>query len=217
MGGVISTIQDSAAAIGQGIKILISLNSRYQEVLKRIDTVPSLPVPNATQPYWMDDAPFPELNDIKETLPQEVDVIVIGSGITSVSATKAILELLNPAPKVLVLEARDICSGATGRNGGHIKATPYRDFVDHARTLGSHEKARDITRFEMRHLEMLKEFADIFPVAEIREVETIDVFFETKDFEQAKEHVAITKKWLPEIEINILGPQEAKEKVILFR
>jgi len=31
---------------------------------------------------------------------------------------------LHPPPAIILLEARQICSGATGRNGGHIKLLP---------------------------------------------------------------------------------------------
>lgn len=50
-------------------------------------------------------------------LPAEVDVLVIGAGYSSASLVTHLLALEAPAPSILVLEARQLCSGATGRNG----------------------------------------------------------------------------------------------------
>lgn len=212
MGGVVSTMKEGANALVSGARLLTSLNTRYQNLFKRINSEPPLPLPNSTQPYWLDDAPFPELNECKDPLPIEADLVIIGSGITASAAAKTILELKPKEFKVLVLEAREICSGATGRNGGHIKADPYRDFIDHRKTLGSDEEACQVVRFLMKHLPTFKEFADTFPQAQIREVETVDFFMVEKDFELAKKDVAITKKALPEIEMHIWDREETREK-----
>lgn len=212
MGSVVSTIKDGAIALLSGARLLASLNTRYQNFLKRINLEPPLPLPNSTEPYWLDDAPFPELNTCNSELPGEADVIIIGSGITATAAAKTILELNGKGYKVLVLEAREICSGATGRNGGHIKADPYRDFIDHRKTLGSDNEACQVVRFIMKHLPTLKEFTDTFPQAQIREVETVDLFMVEKDFEAAKKDVAITQKALPEIEMKIWDAQQTREK-----
>ncbi|KAI4845277.1 FAD dependent oxidoreductase [Aureobasidium sp. EXF-8845] len=59
-----------------------------------------------------------------EDLPQQVDIVVIGSGISGASVIHHIFENTEDVedaeqPSVLVLEAREVCWGATGRNGGH--------------------------------------------------------------------------------------------------
>ena len=56
-----------------------------------------------------------------ESLPQKVDILVIGSGISGASVVHHIFkdtenkEDAKKKPSVLVLEAREICWGATGR------------------------------------------------------------------------------------------------------
>jgi lysine/ornithine N-monooxygenase len=55
-----------------------------------------------------------------ESLPQKVDIVVIGSGISGASVVHHIFqnsESVEEAkkPSVLVLEAREVCWGATGR------------------------------------------------------------------------------------------------------
>ncbi|KAM0738980.1 hypothetical protein ACQRIT_006717 [Beauveria bassiana] len=214
MGGVISTVRDGVSTVGFVVRLIASLNSKYQDLFVRVNSTPPLPVANSTAPYWFDDPPYPELNIVNDfsSVPPETDVVIIGSGITAVAAAKTILELSKTPSSVLVLEARDICSGATGRNGGHIKADPYHAFIDHRKTLSSDEEARDVVRFIMRHLPLLKEFAPKYPAAQIREVETADFFLSEKDFEAAKKDVQTTLKWLPEIEIKVWTAEQARDK-----
>lgn len=55
-----------------------------------------------------------------ETLPSKVDIVVIGSGISGASVVHHIFESNENGenakkPSVLVLEAREVCWGATGR------------------------------------------------------------------------------------------------------
>ena len=87
------------------------------DVAKRA-TLPSL---NPTKSFWQTSHPN-DLVDYRSTpdLPKSADTIVIGSGITAVFAVKQLLETSSRA-RVLVVEARGICSGATGRNGGHLQ------------------------------------------------------------------------------------------------
>lgn len=51
-----------------------------------------------------------------------------------------------PEKSVVALEARDFCSGATGRNAGHCKPDQWRGFSDYAKMFGPQESLR--VRFE---------------------------------------------------------------------
>lgn len=44
-------------------------------------------------------------------------MLIVGSGITGTSVAKHLLEG-QPDARVTIVEARTLCSGATGRNGG---------------------------------------------------------------------------------------------------
>ena len=77
--------------------------------------LPSLPVPNPTISFWHMSHP----NDLVKhrttpDLPKSASIVVIGSGISGAFAARELV--VNERFKdVVVLEARDICSGATGR------------------------------------------------------------------------------------------------------
>lgn len=77
---------------------------------------PGLPRPNPTISYWQD--PPDAIADLRSTAspPEVADIVVIGSGISGACIAYNILERL-PSAKVVMLEARQACSGATGRNG----------------------------------------------------------------------------------------------------
>jgi len=76
----------------------------------------TLPRPNPTTSYWQDSpADIADLRSISE-LPQSADVVVIGSGISGACIAYNLLEK-NAGLSIVMLEARQACSGATGRNG----------------------------------------------------------------------------------------------------
>ncbi|KEQ78034.1 FAD dependent oxidoreductase, partial [Aureobasidium namibiae CBS 147.97] len=83
----------------------------------------TLPSEDSSSSFWHTE---PKLlgHRSTESLPQRVDVVVIGSGISGASVVHHIFNDFDNGedannPDVLVLEAREVCWGATGRNGGH--------------------------------------------------------------------------------------------------
>lgn len=53
----------------------------------------------------------------REQFPREADYVIIGSGITGAFIALDLSRTLAPDTRILILEARDAVSGATGRNG----------------------------------------------------------------------------------------------------
>jgi len=96
------------------IATVCELDGKYSNVQKRVNLSPGLPVNNPTLPYWT----VPPLNlsaPNNTALPPHADVLIIGSGITGASCARTLLKKGPSGLRVLVLEARDMCSGATGR------------------------------------------------------------------------------------------------------
>jgi cation diffusion facilitator CzcD-associated flavoprotein CzcO len=65
-----------------------------------------------------------------EEIPSDVDVVIIGAGMSGATTAYHLLKGHDPEegnlPRVVILEAREACYGATGRNGGHCKPDFYR-------------------------------------------------------------------------------------------
>jgi len=87
----------------------------------------AFPVPNSTLPYWRSDLHWIDSYQSTEQLPKECDVLIIGSGLSGVSTAYHLLDDNPSPPSIVLLEAREVCSGATGRNGGHLFAPLYVD------------------------------------------------------------------------------------------
>ncbi len=81
---------------------------------------PGLPRANPTRSYWQD-PPDDEIADRRTTpdLPHEADVVIVGSGVSGAAIAYNLLSS-NPNLKVVLLEARQAASGASGRNGRYF-------------------------------------------------------------------------------------------------
>lgn len=77
-----------------------------------------MPVDNYTVPYWRCELHPVDDHRSTELLPSECDVVIIGSGMAGVVTAYHLCEQTEGnEPSILMLEARQVCSGATGRNG----------------------------------------------------------------------------------------------------
>ncbi|KAF1967608.1 DAO-domain-containing protein [Bimuria novae-zelandiae CBS 107.79] len=87
--------------------------------------------------YWLQQVRCDPLLDHRTTehLPQQADTVIIGSGISGTLIAKHHLETW-PGKSVVVLEAREFCSGATGRNAGHCKPNQWRHFAKFEKAYG---------------------------------------------------------------------------------
>lgn len=123
--------------------------------------------------YWHSYASDLATHRSTETLPTEADVVVIGSGYTGAAAAYHILEkddgiATTTRPSMVILEARDVCSGATARNGGHVKPDLYFNATLAEKTYGP-RVAEELTRFEIQQ---------VLDVKRLVEKEQIDCDFE---------------------------------------
>ncbi|KLO12711.1 DAO-domain-containing protein [Schizopora paradoxa] len=163
----------------------------------------TLPVQNPTRSFWLH--PTSENPLAKEgsqgALSKDADICIIGSGITGISAAYHLAKAVaggsggtNPL-KVVILEARDFCSGATGRNGGHLTPAGFLDFGMRKKVMGSKEalkqyaleahSVREIT--EIIKANDLEEKVDLVSGGHFDLIFTEDELTEAKsDFEAAK-------------------------------
>jgi uncharacterized NAD(P)/FAD-binding protein YdhS len=107
MGQLLAKLKLVIATLGE-------LDKEYSNLQNRVNLSPGLPVNDPTLPYWtVPPIDLPARNNT--ALPTHVDVLIIGSGITGVSCARTLLKKGPHVLRILVLEARDVCSGATGR------------------------------------------------------------------------------------------------------
>ncbi|KAJ4988180.1 FAD dependent oxidoreductase [Stagonosporopsis vannaccii] len=90
--------------------------------------------------YWLQQVRSDPLLDHRTTedLPQDADTVIIGSGITGSLAAKEHLSV-RPHESIVILEAREFCSGATGRNAGHCKPDQWRGFGKFEKAYGKEQ------------------------------------------------------------------------------
>lgn len=66
-------------------------------------------------PFWVEDSPRP--TTITGELPEETDVLIVGSGLTGLTAAR---RFLDAGKAVTVVDAGEIAGGASGINGGMV-------------------------------------------------------------------------------------------------
>ncbi|CAN9249525.1 unnamed protein product [Alternaria alternata] len=143
--------------------------------------VKPFPVADAVPSYWRKQVGPIDNHRSTEHLPAQADVVIIGAGYAGASIVHHIIEECmrcdRPIPSILILEAREACSGATGRNGtyhmllrsnfnlarteseglgGHLKPDPLSRA---ASVLETHGKAvaEHVATFEARQVDAIKE------------------------------------------------------------
>lgn len=175
----------------------------------------SLPVENATVPYWhaLDGQPHSiakhrttrELPKTSVSAP--IQYVIIGSGISGASIAYHLLERA-PQSSVMMLEARAACSGATGRNGGHTKPSAYRDFMADVQAHGLKE-AIAVAKLKRSNMLATREIIKRHNIkCDLTDCDTIDVVFDDAAWKSAKK----TTSWMNE---NISGGDEVERYTIV--
>lgn len=223
MGALISILREGYLSIMALLQDVSDTSAQFNAVLNRISS-PALPSTASSVPMWHSDPPFPDLINIRsDKFPSDADIVIIGSGISGASLAYTILtecQTLGIAKKVVMLEARQICSGATGRNGGHLKCSPYSEYCGWKKRFGGHN-ARKLLDFQMKHLPTILDLVrrENLAKAEAREVETVDVFIHEEAWKKAKDMVAELKADLPDVArgIEVWEAVDAREVIMPYR
>jgi hypothetical protein len=218
MGVVLSILQNAFRIFASTGSILKALSTEFNQALKRAAQSPGLPNPEPSQTYWLRDPPYPELVDVSlPKLQQTADVAISDSGIAGAAVARSLLHErrrhnTRSNEKVVVLDAQQLCRGATGRNGGHIKPSVYDCFSRFSK-LFPQDRAAALASFQSLHIECLIELCPCEGIesAEARKVETVDFFLDSQSFSKALGDVHELKKWLPEVEIAIWNGDQAQK------
>ncbi|KAK5043480.1 hypothetical protein LTR84_011949 [Exophiala bonariae] len=218
MGVVYSHLRDAYYGLGGLLATIAEGGDSFNQALVRINA-PRLPIMNSTTAFWQQQPPYPELVNIhSDKLSDSADIVIIGSGMSAASIAHTILkesQSIGLPRKVVILEGRTICSGATGRNGGHIKVAPYVEYPKAKKRFGA-ASARKILAFHMKHLPFILQLAqrEGHDKGEVREVQAIDAFTDPKMLHLSVAQLDILKADLPIIAegIEVLDAKTIQER-----
>src|ERR1700730_14450779 len=103
----------SLSRVRLAVREFLALIASYQGVAKRLQVSPGIPVPNPTLSFWT--IPNSPIAKHLSDLPSHADIIILGSGITGTSFARTVLDHGSNPLQIVMLDARDACSGASGR------------------------------------------------------------------------------------------------------
>ncbi|KAK5952410.1 hypothetical protein OHC33_006453 [Knufia fluminis] len=144
---------------------------------------PSLPRSDGCLSYWHKTTrAFSHLNaNATAPLPESSKYVIIGSGITGALTAFSLIESGISGSEIVILEAREAVSGASGRNAGHVRPDAFRGFTGYASIHGP-EQALKIIQNEKLVFEKVDEFVKKHDVpCDFNPATTFDVCL-TEDF-----------------------------------
>ncbi|KAJ5591449.1 FAD dependent oxidoreductase, partial [Penicillium hispanicum] len=153
---------------------------------------PSLPVPSSTLSIWhRTTRSFPLLHANRTAeVPASTKYLIIGSGISGALTAWKLVESGTKPEDIVILEAREAVSGASGRNAGHIRPDSFRGFPGYAAVHGP-EQAKKILANERVVLEKVHEFVEANHVdSEFRFTNTFEVGLSEKFVERLADSLA---------------------------
>ncbi|KAG9233735.1 FAD dependent oxidoreductase superfamily protein [Amylocarpus encephaloides] len=180
-----------------------------------------LPVPDPTKSYWQ--TPPHKIADLRSTLkiPEKINYVIVGSGITGASIAYKLL-VGEPSASIVMLEARQAASGASGRNGGHCRAGRYVYFKAYLEKFGK-DDALLMEQLEEANVKNVGAFIKEQNIdCDLRDVETIDISTDQRQWESVlaalkarqevfdgkREEAVLTKH-------KLWSAQEAKEDLLV--
>jgi hypothetical protein len=165
-------------------------------IRKQLHQDPQLPRPDPTVSAWQTPV-NPGISSAQSAqLPKEVDYVVIGSGIAGLGVTKELLT--NPKSKsqtISVLDARTVCSSATGRNGGQLTRIPPTRHTFMMQEFGA-EQAKKIVQLTRQGLEEMRKLVveqgpEFVETSRLTELEKFFGYYDKASWDETVESVRI--------------------------
>lgn len=147
-----------------------------------------LPASNPMPTFWQTDLHPLQDHRSTEQLPEHVDFVIIGAGYAGVaSAYHMTKDGSCKDLSILILEARGVCSGATGRNGGHLRPDLYGHIPTYIDRAGA-EAGLEIAEFEIAHVHAIKKIVEKEGIdCDFTLTRTIDTWCNEDSAKQAKQ------------------------------
>ncbi|CAN9229158.1 unnamed protein product [Alternaria sp. RS040] len=161
----------------------------------------TLPTPNSTDSFWHTEPnEFLIGHRTTEELPAKADIVIVGSGITGTNAAKYLSEDQRAAGKsIVLLEAREACWGATGRNGGHCQPLLF-------------DRSSDVAEFELKNVAAVRSYIQDNNVpCEWRDVTGCRTFWTEEAMSEAEKEIEHLRKTSPEIARHVTILKEKEE------
>ncbi|KAJ5753468.1 uncharacterized protein N7511_007621 [Penicillium nucicola] len=145
------------------------------------------PAAGYTQSFWRTQPDPLDSYQSTSELPTETDILIIGCGYVGASAAYHLLSNQEkPAPQVVLVEARELCSGATGRNGGHLRPDIYSATATNTERYGL-EAAVEIVRFELAHMKEIEDLVRLENIdCELTFTRSLNIYLDEDQLKKAK-------------------------------
>lgn len=186
---------------------------------------PGLPKEDYTVSFWLANARNSHHLERRTTqdLPTEVDLCIIGSGLSGVMLVYFLMTALADSKdpqeplRILMLEARQFCHGATGRNGGHCRPDTYLGYPGYKACFGSAEAMRLID-LELETLNLLDDIIEKEKIeCDFWKGEGMDVFMSQSIATEARQALEEYERDGGTIKNAWLGDKAEAEKVVYLK
>lgn len=134
--------------------VKLSKEPQKSSEMPRMDYIP---VANPTETFWQEEPHELHNHRSTEALPEHTDILIIGAGYAGVSTAYHLVK--ETKKSITILEARGACSGATGRNGGHLRPDLYGHIPTYIDRAGA-EAGAEIAKFEIAHVQAIKKVVE---------------------------------------------------------
>ncbi|KAJ5381993.1 uncharacterized protein N7496_004421 [Penicillium cataractarum] len=146
------------------------------------------PAAGYTQSFWRTELDPLDNHRSTPDLPIEADILIIGSGYAGASTAYHLFpeNQQGTPPKVVLLEARELCSGATGRNGGHLRPDLYSATKIYTERYGL-DAAVEVVRFEIAHMKTLEKLVQKEKIdCDLTFTRSLDIYLDVDQLAAAK-------------------------------